>query len=50
MDGVEGFDGVYILVVISRFDLIDSVLLRSGRLDKSVICNISIELERLDIL
>ncbi|CAI1530379.1 hypothetical protein SEUBUCD650_0K00320 [Saccharomyces eubayanus] len=50
MDGAEGLDGVYILAATSRPDLIDSALLRPGRLDKSVICNIPSEPERLDIL
>lgn len=50
MDGAEGLDGVYILAATSRPDLIDSALLRPGRLDKSVICNIPSEAERLDIL
>lgn len=50
MDGAEGLDGVYILAATSRPDLIDSALLRPGRLDKSVICNIPTESERLDIL
>jgi len=34
MDGAEGLDGVYVLAVTSRPDLIDSALLRPGRLDK----------------
>ncbi|EHN01576.1 Pex1p [Saccharomyces cerevisiae x Saccharomyces kudriavzevii VIN7] len=50
MDGAEGLDGVYILAATSRPDMIDSALLRPGRLDKSVICNIPTEPERLDIL
>ncbi|EJS43004.1 pex1p [Saccharomyces arboricola H-6] len=50
MDGAEGLEGVYILAATSRPDLIDSALLRPGRLDKSVICNIPTESERLDIL
>lgn len=39
MDGAEGLDGVYVLAATSRPDLIDSALLRPGRLDKSVICD-----------
>lgn len=51
MDGAEGLDaGVYILAATSRPDLIDPALLRPGRIDKSVLCNIPNRDERLDIL
>lgn len=50
MDGAEGLDGVYVLAATSRPDLIDSALLRPGRLDKSVICNMPTFEDRLDIL
>ncbi|CAH6719867.1 peroxisomal ATPase Pex1p [[Candida] jaroonii] len=50
MDGAEGLDGVYVLAATSRPDLIDSALLRPGRLDKSVICNMPDFDDRLDIL
>lgn len=50
MDGVEGLDGVYVLAATSRPDLIDSALLRPGRIDKSVLCNIPDQDDRLDIL
>lgn len=40
MDGVEGLDGVYVMVVISRLDLIDFVFFRLGRLDKCLYCGI----------
>ncbi|QLL34587.1 hypothetical protein HG536_0G04490 [Torulaspora globosa] len=50
MDGVEGRDGVYVLAATSRPDLIDSALLRPGRIDKSVLCNIPDHNDRLDIL
>ena len=50
MDGAEGLDGVYVLAATSRPDLIDSALLRPGRLDKSVICNMPDYEDRLDIL
>lgn len=50
MDGAEGLDGVYVLAATSRPDLIDSALLRPGRLDKSIICDMPSEEDRLDIL
>ncbi|CUM64204.1 uncharacterized protein PRCAT00001798001 [Priceomyces carsonii] len=50
MDGAEGLDGVYVLAATSRPDLIDSALLRPGRLDKSVICDMPDFENRLDIL
>ncbi|ODQ63998.1 AAA-domain-containing protein [Nadsonia fulvescens var. elongata DSM 6958] len=50
MDGAEGLDGVYVLAATSRPDLIDSALLRPGRLDKSLICDLPHFEDRLDIL
>lgn len=50
MDGAEGLDGVYVLAATSRPDLIDSALLRPGRLDKSIICDMPNFDDRLDIL
>jgi peroxin-1 len=50
MDGAEGLSGVYVLAATSRPDLIDPALLRPGRLDKSLICNMPDEEDRLDIL
>lgn len=50
MDGAEGLDGVYVLAATSRPDLIDSALLRPGRLDKSVLCDMPDYENCLDIL
>ncbi|KAH3668474.1 hypothetical protein OGAPHI_002228 [Ogataea philodendri] len=50
MDGAEGLDGVYVLAATSRPDLIDSALLRPGRLDKSILCDLPDFENRLDIL
>lgn len=50
MDGAEGLDGVYVLAATSRPDLIDSALLRPGRLDKSIICDLPSLDDRLSIL
>ncbi|SCV02106.1 LANO_0F15280g1_1 [Lachancea nothofagi CBS 11611] len=50
MDGAEGLEGVYVLAATSRPDLIDSALLRPGRLDKSVLCGLPTTPDRLEIL
>lgn len=50
MDGAEGLDGVYVLAATSRPDLIDSALLRPGRLDKSLLCDMPNYDDRIDIL
>lgn len=50
MDGAEGLNGVYVLAATSRPDLIDPALLRPGRLDKSLLCDIPGFDDRLDIL
>ncbi|KAL0956260.1 hypothetical protein HGRIS_002414 [Hohenbuehelia grisea] len=50
MDGAEGLEGVYVLAATSRPDLIDSALLRPGRLDKSLLCGMPDVEERKDIL
>lgn len=50
MDGAEGLSGVYVLAATSRPDLIDPALLRPGRLDKSLICDLPTLEDRIDIL
>ncbi|KAG8525322.1 uncharacterized protein KY384_008966 [Bacidia gigantensis] len=50
MDGAEGLTGVYVLAATSRPDLIDPALLRPGRLDKSLLCDMPKYVERLDII
>lgn len=50
MDGAEGLDGVYVLAATSRPDLIDAALLRPGRLDKSLLCDMPSLEDRADIL
>jgi peroxin-1 len=50
MDGAEGLSGVYVLAATSRPDLIDPALLRPGRLDKSLICDLPNLEDRVDIL
>ncbi|KAM4054904.1 ATPase family associated with various cellular activities (AAA) domain-containing protein [Hirsutella rhossiliensis] len=50
MDGAEGLSGVYVLAATSRPDLIDPALLRPGRLDKSLLCDMPRLADRLDIL
>ncbi len=50
MDGAEGLNGVYVLAATSRPDLIDPALLRPGRLDKSLLCDMPTVEDRVDIL
>lgn len=50
MDGAEGLSGVYVLAATSRPDLIDPALLRPGRLDKSLLCDMPAHEDRVDIL
>ena len=50
MDGAEGLSGVYVLAATSRPDLIDPALLRPGRLDKSLLCDMPNLDDRVDIL
>ncbi|GAA6006638.1 hypothetical protein JCM10207_005001 [Rhodosporidiobolus poonsookiae] len=50
MDGAEGLDGVYVLAATSRPDLIDPALLRPGRLDKSILCDMPSYSDRLEIM
>lgn len=49
MDGAEGLDGVYVLAATSRPDLIDPALLRPGRLDKSLLCDMPSHSDRLEV-
>lgn len=50
MDGAEGLSGVYVLAATSRPDLIDPALLRPGRLDKSLLCGMPSQSDRVDII
>ena len=50
MDGAEGLSGVYVLAATSRPDLIDPALLRPGRLDKSLLCEMPDLEAREDII
>lgn len=50
LDGAEGLEGVYVLAATSRPDLVDPALLRPGRLDKSLLCDIPTFEERVSIL
>jgi peroxin-1 len=49
MDGAQGLEGVYVLAATSRPDLIDPALLRPGRLDKSLLCDMPDMAERLEV-
>ena len=50
MDGAEGLEGVFVLAATSRPDLIDPALLRPGRLDKSILCDIPTFDDRVKIM
>jgi len=50
LDGVEGLTGVYVLAATSRPDLIDPALLRPGRLDKALLCDMPDLEDRQSIL
>ncbi|CAL1532997.1 unnamed protein product [Lymnaea stagnalis] len=50
LDGVEGLQGVYVLAATSRPDLIDPALLRPGRLDKCIHCDMPDKDDRQTIL
>ncbi|WVQ72931.1 hypothetical protein IAR50_002493 [Cryptococcus sp. DSM 104548] len=50
MDGAQGLSGVYVLAATSRPDLLDPALLRPGRLDKSILCDMPSPKDRLSIL
>ncbi|TYJ52064.1 hypothetical protein B9479_007341 [Cryptococcus floricola] len=50
MDGAQGLSGVYVLAATSRPDLLDPALLRPGRLDKAILCDMPSPSDRLGIL
>jgi len=50
MDGAEGLSGVYVLAATSRPDLIDPALLRPGRLDKCLLCDMPNFGDRVEVL
>lgn len=50
LDGVKSLEGVSIICATSRPDLIDPALLRSGRIDRLVECQLPNYDERLEIL
>lgn len=49
MDGAQGLEGVYVLAATSRPDLIDPALLRPGRLDKALLCDMPMQEDRLQV-
>lgn len=49
LDGIEGLQGVTVIVATSRPDLLDSALLRSGRIDRLVECPLPDQAARLRI-
>lgn len=49
LDGVEGLQGVTVIAATSRPELLDPALLRSGRIDRLVECNLPDYKSRLGI-
>ncbi|KAF8515366.1 AAA-domain-containing protein [Hysterangium stoloniferum] len=50
MDGAEGLDGVYVLAATRPAVIVYAPLLRPGRLDKSLLCNMPEKHERKEIM
>jgi peroxin-1 len=50
LDGVEGLHGVFVVAATSRPEMIDAALLRPGRLDAHIFCDMPGWEERRDIL
>ena len=50
MDGADGLEGVYVLGATSRPDLVDTALLRPGRLDKLLYCGLPTKDDRREII
>lgn len=50
LDGVKSLEGVSVICATSRPDLIDPALLRSGRIDRMVECDLPNAHERLEII
>ncbi|XP_017887180.1 nuclear valosin-containing protein-like [Ceratina calcarata] len=50
MDGVEGRQGVFLMAASNRPDIIDSAVLRPGRLDKILYIDLPTPADRVDIL
>lgn len=50
MDGVESRQGVFLMAASNRPDIIDSAVLRPGRLDKIVYVGLPTASDRVDIL
>ncbi|EPX71821.1 AAA family ATPase Pex1 [Schizosaccharomyces octosporus yFS286] len=48
LDGAEQYEGVYVVAATTRPDMIDPALLRPGRLDKLVFCDLPNKKERAD--
>jgi SpoVK/Ycf46/Vps4 family AAA+-type ATPase len=50
LDGVEQIEGVFVIAITSRPDMVDPALTRPGRLDLVVLCDIPTEEEKLEIV
>jgi peroxin-1 len=50
MDGAEGLTGVFVIATTNRPHMIDPALLRPGRLDKLIFCDLPSGQERIEII
>ena len=50
LDGVEKLEGVFVIAVTSRPDMVDPALSRPGRLDMVILCDIPTRDEKLEIV
>jgi SpoVK/Ycf46/Vps4 family AAA+-type ATPase len=50
LDGVEQIDGVFVIAISSRPDLIDPAIVRAGRIDQHIRCDIPNFEERYEYL
>ena len=46
LDGVEDVEGIYIVAITTRPDLIDPAIIRAGRIDQHVYCGLPSDSDR----
>jgi len=50
LDGVEKIEGIFVIAISSRPDMVDPALTRSGRLDLTIVCDIPDDASRREIV